>query len=597
MSGFPLQYPSSRELTCGDLLAQSLKQLGVEVAFGLHGGHLDAFLVGCEMVGIRLVDTRHETVAVQAAEGYSRISTKPAVCFVTANSGFSNGLAGLATAYADRSPILCITSSPPTRDTENNSLQGIIDQVVAARPVTKFAHRVVVPEECPRIVSHALRVAQANPPGPVLLDFPIDVLFSPIHPKLISWGSITSSPTYPPGPHSEAIEAAAKLICNAKRPVIITGTGARRAEARTSIFKLAEMCDIPVFNSSKHASFSPKSAMLSEGTAGVLGMLTHVNLARPDLIILLGARTGMLLGGRNGAIIPDKECALFQVDCDGSEIGRSLPVELGIVSDIEQFASAMNNKLDTADYQGSVDKVWVKSVLGLSSAESPFENDAQESSSGQLHPYHALKHVFSAIEPGSIIILDGGEAGAWASDLARYSKPCMVMNSTGYLGFLGTGFGYTLGSAIAAPDRKIVNIQGDGSAGFHLMELDTYKRFGLSVMTVIVNNSVWGMSINGQDIVYGTATSERPVSSLDPGTEYDVVAKGLQNASAKVSKISDVQPTIARFQAQKGPSCINLIVDRKPVHPITTLMVGITDSPDAVVVPYYDNIPRAHYNI
>jgi hypothetical protein len=88
MTGFPLQYPSGRELTGGDLLAQSLKQLGVEVAFGLHGGHLDAFLMGCEAIGIRLVDTRHETVAVQAAEGYVRVSTKPGVCFVTANSGY-----------------------------------------------------------------------------------------------------------------------------------------------------------------------------------------------------------------------------------------------------------------------------------------------------------------------------------------------------------------------------------------------------------------------------------------------------------------------------------------------------------------------------
>ena len=92
MTGFTLKYPPGRELTGGDLLAQSLQQLGVEVAFGLHGGHLDAFLMGCESIGIRLVDTRHETAAVQAAEGYCRISTKPGVCFVTANSGYSNNL-------------------------------------------------------------------------------------------------------------------------------------------------------------------------------------------------------------------------------------------------------------------------------------------------------------------------------------------------------------------------------------------------------------------------------------------------------------------------------------------------------------------------
>ncbi|KAJ5280519.1 hypothetical protein N7478_005891 [Penicillium angulare] len=596
MAGFPLHYPSARELTGGDLLAQSLKQLGVEVAFGLHGGHLDAFLMGCEEIGIRLIDTRHEAVAVQAAEGYCRISTKPGVCFVTANSGFSNGLAGLATAYGDRSPILCITSSPPIRDTENNSLQGSIDQVVAAHPITKFAHRVVAPEECPRIVSHAFRLAQSSPPGPVLLDFPIDVLFSPVHPKLISWGSITSPKSYPPGPHRDAIDAAAQMITNAKRPVIITGTGARTFETRESLFKLAETCSIPVFNTSKYASCRPQSVMLCRGTAGVLGQLQSAQIPRPDLILLLGARTGMFLGGRNGAIIPDTDCALIQVDCDGGEIGRSLPVDLGVVSDIEAFTSAMNRKLGTA-YQGSVDKFWVQAVLNLSLAEPPYEREPKEISPGHLHPYHALKYLFSAVDPGSIIVLDGGEASVWAGDLAWRSQPSIVMTATGYLGFLGNGFGYTLGSAIAAPDRKVVNIQGDGSAGFHLMELDTYKRFNLNVMTVVVNNSTWGMSINGQDLVYGDGTHLRPISSLNPNTEYDIVAKGLQNAAAKIDRIADIQHTVAHLQSLPGPSCINLIVDRKPVHPVTTAMVGLTDTPNAVSVPYYDNIPRAHYNI
>ncbi|CEJ56613.1 Putative Benzaldehyde lyase [Penicillium brasilianum] len=596
MVGFPLQHPKTRELTGGDLLAQSLKTLGVEVAFGLHGGHLDAFLMGCEDIGIRLVDTRHETVAVQAAEGYCRISTKPGVCFVTANSGFSNGLPGLATAYADRSPILCITSSPPLRDTENNSLQGSIDQVVAARPITKFAHRLVTPEECPRIVSHALRVAQSGPPGPVLLDFPIDVLFSPIHTSLISWGSINSPPSFPPAPHTAAVEAAVKLLGAAQRPVIITGTGARGQQARRQLFKLAEDCSIPVFNTSKYASFTPSSPMLSQATAGTLATLPSVNLARPDLVVLLGARTGMFLGGRSGAIIPDKECKLIQVDCDGSEIGRSLPVDLGIVSDVEAFISAVNAALASTDATIN-DQSWVQSILGLASMESPYEREPQVTASGRLHPYHAVKNLVSGIEPGSIIVLDGGEASAWVGDLASRCQPHTVMTATGYLGFLGNGFGYTLGCAIAAPDRKIVNIQGDGSAGFHLMELDTYKRFGLNIMTVVVNNSSWGMSSNGQDLVYGTDHPARPISALSSATEYDVVATGLQVAAAKISRIADIQSTVTKFQEQSGPSCINLIVDRKPVHPITTAMIGLTDDPNLVVVPYYDNIPRTFYRL
>ncbi|KAJ5591315.1 hypothetical protein N7450_005287 [Penicillium hetheringtonii] len=405
MPGFSLHQPRGREFTGGDLLAQSLKHLGVEVAFGLHGGHLDAFLMGCEAVGIRLVDTRHETVAVQAAEGYARMSNKPAVCFVTANSGFSNGLPGLATAYGDRSPILCITSSPPTRDTENNSLQGSIDQVVAARPVTKFAHRVIAPEECPRLVSHALRVAYSGAP--------------------------------------EAVEAAANFLANAKRPVIITGTGSRSPLARGDLFKLAESFNIPVFNTSKFATYNPKSNMLANGTAGSLAKLPFAQLARPDLVVLLGARTGMFLGGRSSAIIPE-DCRLVHVDCDGSDIGRTLPVDLGIVSDAGTFTSALWKRLE-GNFQGQIDVPWVQAVLNLASSESPFEKEPEETTSGSLHPYHAVKNLVSAIKPGSIIVLDGGEASAWVGDIAWKCQPSLVITATGYLGFLGNGFGYSSG--------------------------------------------------------------------------------------------------------------------------------------------------------
>jgi thiamine pyrophosphate-dependent acetolactate synthase large subunit-like protein len=126
---------------------------------------LDAFLYGAQEAGIQLVDTRHEQVAVNAAEGYAKVSKKVGVCFATANSGFTNALPGLATAFADRSPIFCVTSSPPLRDAESNCLQGVHDQVVVAKPLTKWAYRVTHPEEIPRLVAYAFRVSTSANPG------------------------------------------------------------------------------------------------------------------------------------------------------------------------------------------------------------------------------------------------------------------------------------------------------------------------------------------------------------------------------------------------------------------------------------------------
>ncbi|KAJ5683513.1 hypothetical protein N7462_006678 [Penicillium macrosclerotiorum] len=336
--------------------------------------------------------------------------------------------------------------------------------------------------------------------------------------------------------------------------------------------------------------------MLAAYTAGSLAKLPLAQLPRPDLILLLGARTGMFLGGRGGLIIPEKDCKLVQVDCDGGEIGRSLSVDLGIVSDIKAFVSALKEKLRATD-TANIDKSWVRAALSLASMEVPFEKEPEMTDSGLLHPYHAIKSLMTALDPGSIIVLDGGEAGVWAADLASLSQPHTVMKATGYLGFLGNGFGYSLGCAIAAPDRKVINMQGDGSAGFHLLELDTFKRFNLDIMTIVVNNSNWGMSINGQDLIYGSKHQARPVSQLSSATEYDIVAKGLQNGAAKISVMADIHSTVSKLKAQSGPTCLNLIVDRKPTHPVTTMMVGLTDNPDSVVVPYYDNIPRAYYKL
>ncbi|KAK8210407.1 thiamine pyrophosphate enzyme, N-terminal TPP binding domain-containing protein [Phyllosticta capitalensis] len=592
---FSLKYPSNRELTGGDLLAQCLRQIGVEVAFGLHGGHLDAFLVGCDFIGIRLVDTRHETVAVQAAEGYSKMTGKTGICFVTANSGYSNGLPGLATASADRSSIFCITSSVPLRDQENNSLQGQIDQVVAARPLTKFAHRVVHAEDIPRIVAHAVHISTAGAPGPVLVDFPIDVLFAPVETSRVSWGAITSPLPFPPGPSMSAVNEALLLLKDAKRPAIIIGSGARSASAVKALLDFAKSTQIPVFHNGKFCFlFSLYESPAFAGSADALAMLKRVGSAPPDCVLLLGSRTGMYLGGRSGSIIPEKGCSIIQVDTDGGEIGRTFAVDVGIVANVGQALQALNVGLPKIPVQATAE--WVKLATALKDIPTPFEKEPQTTEDGKIHPYHALASLFSLLPPDPIIVFDGGECACWAAMAAKLSKPHTIVSSTGYLGFLGSGFGQALGCAVAAPHQMIVNIQGDGSAGFHFMDLDSYARHGLNVLTVVVNNNCWGMSANGQDLVYGEKVSSRPVSSLSHKTDYAMIAKGLCNSAAKVDKISEIEPALMEVFSQDGPSCIELIVSRKPTHPVTKSMVGATEDKNVIVVPYYDNVPRPHYN-
>lgn len=464
---------------------------------------------------------------------------------------------------------------------------------MVAKPVTKFAHRVTNVEEIPRLVAHAWRTAISGAPGPVLIDFPIDVLFSPPQMKGIAWGAINRPLPYPPAPAPEAIKEAVQLWSQAKRPVIVTGTGAKGNAFTESFLKLIETTNTPVFWSSKYGCVVPHGHRLRGGSAGVLALLGATKQQPPDLIILLGARSGFLLGGRTGAILPMTGCKYIQVDVDGSEMGRSLPIDCGIVSTSHNFVKAVLSAVEDSGFSTPDD--WVKTAMSLKDIESPEAKEPEEPSPGRPHPHHAYRELFKALPEGSIITIDGGEVGQWAIQNIEHARASIVMGATGYLGFLGNGWGYSLGAAVADPSKLIVNLHGDGSAGFHLQELDTYARFDLKILTVIGNNFCWGMSQAGQELIYGKATPYRAASKLSPQAEYETVAAGLQCASARVDKVAEIPGAVEKLVNSGRPGLLNLIVSDIPISSATKSMVSADVGKDWIVVPYYDNIQRPYY--
>lgn len=152
-----------------------------------------------------------------------------------------------------------------------------------------------------------------------------------------------------------------------------------------------------------------------------------------------------------------------------------------------------------------------------------------------------------------------------------------------------------MGAAVADPSRLVVNIHGDGSAGFHIQELDTFARFNLRILTVISNNYVWGMSVNGQDLIYGEKVKFRPSIQLSKHCKYEVVAQGFNCEGAKVTELGEVGTAVEKLVKSGGPGLLNMIVSVKPTTPATQSMVGWTDDKDVIVVPYYDNVPRPYY--
>jgi thiamine pyrophosphate-dependent acetolactate synthase large subunit-like protein len=238
---------------------------------------------------------------------------------------------------------------------------------------------------------------------------------------------------------------------------------------------------------------------------------------------------------------------------------------------------------------------WIRDCKDHKSTLSNYEKNGKVMPDGQLHPYLAADAVMRALPKDSIIIVDGGEAGQWSGLTLESAEPKVAIVSTGYLGHLGNGWGYSLGAAIADPSRLVVNMHGDGSAGFHIQELDTFARFGLNILTVISNNYVWGMSVNGQNLIYSGKSDARPAIALSKQCRYEVVAQGFNCAGEIVKEYDQIKPTVEKMSRSGKPGLINMIVSPQPTCPATLSMVGMTDDESVIVVPYYDNVPRPFY--
>lgn len=566
--------------TGGDLAAATLADAGVRVLFGLHGGHLDSLLLGCARAGIQLVDTRHEAVAVNAADGWARTTGEVGVAFATASAGFLNAVAGLGPASADRSPVVLLTSSPPLRDAETNTLQGFVDQVAVAAPLVKWAHRVTVAEEIPRLLGHALRTAVSGAPGPVLLDLPIDVLFAPVDPARAA--PAACRPPVRPHPAPSAITEILQRLREAHRPVVVAGGALRGPAPQPHLVALAEATGIPVFHPGWIVGAMPADHPANGYVARNLAPLVDRGEG-PDTVLLLGSRLGLYLGGRGASVVP-AGATVLAVDPDPAEPGRVRPVDLAVTADVGETVRALAETARTLDWPDR--KEWMRTATAVQRTSPSFAQDPGEVE-GRMHPFHALREVLRSLAPGATLVVDGGEHSAWAGMSLHEAAPRRAMGC-GYLGYLGVSTGMAIGAQVAEPDRRVVVIVGDGGAGFHPQEFDTMVRHRLPVVTVVVNNACWAMSLHGQELMFG---DEAGVVSELVDTHYERVAEGFGALGLRVTRLEEVGPAMAAALAHDGPACVNLVVSGQVMHPVTEAMLGIVGAEQQTVLPYYDNLP------
>lgn len=556
----------------GELLVQALVRHGVSEVFALSGGHLDPIFQACSDQGVRIVDTRHEAAAVHMADGYARTTGKPGVALVTAGPGVTNAITGVANACMDAIPLICIGGRSPLRDDDRMPLQGM-DQVALMAPVTKFARTVLQPERIDEYIEMAWRHATSGRPGPVFLDIPIDVLFTPIHGHESEPAPVRERPTSAASPAS--IDAALDLIEAAERPVIFAGGGAFFSRAQEEVRQFAAMAQMPVFANAKARGIVPESTMLGYGNFA----LARSPAGLPDLVMLLGARVGMFTGTGANSFIPN-DAKVIQVDIEPEEIGRARDVDVALAGDVRETLLALMNQARGRQFASRAE--WLSGLVRTRDFMRSMHNSTADREE-PIHQSRLAREVAHYIAGDGIIVADGGETSLWMAEQA------IVLNagdwlSHGYLGCLGVGIPFALAAKIAHPERRVVAVIGDGSAGLNLSEFDTAVRHDIPIVVVVNNDSGWGMIRHGQRARYG---QDRVVGAELNPTRYDQVAAAFGAHGELVTSASGIRSALeAAFRSGK-PACINVMTDPNQPHPTSVALAAPKADSGEVDLPYY----------
>jgi len=546
---------ASGPIAVGDLFGHALAAHGVRHLFTLVGSHINPLLAGCADAGIALVDTRHEATAGHAAEGFAKATGATGACVVTAGPGFTNALTPLASAYVDAVPMLLVAGAPPT-DRPLNPLQGGFDQVAMARPITKWATRAGSAAEIPGLVAEAFARARSGRPGPVFLEIPVDIAHGNVMGTAASVVPARHGEAAP-APNNAHLDEVLARIARARQPLLLAGGGIKYADADGELLRFAHLTGVPVLTNLNSHGLVPAS---DPAWGGIFSMLPSPGIhGHADLLLVIGARFGMLTGG-----FPGRHAApgagVVQVDIDGSELDHLRPGDLGIEGDCQAVLTALNQRLERRKLQPADHLAAWRDRVGTARDDQLASWSRCARAWHVPHPFTVAETVVATLPRDTTFVTDGGEAKAWLEMNLRLEQGGRYL-SRGYSGCLGSGQGLALGAHAADPARPVCLFIGDGAWGFHLQESDTFLRHGAPIITVVLNNGCWGSIRHGQQVLWH---GERDLVTELGQIRYDRVAAGFGGHVERVERLGDLAPALHRSIASGVPSVIDVTVDPAP---------------------------------
>ncbi len=545
-------------ITGGELLLRCLQAEGVTTVFGVLDGSHNPILAKLADYGIRFISARHEAAAAHMAEAWARVRGEPGVVITGIGPGAFNTTAGVGVAHAEGSPLVVITGQRRRNIIYPDRGGGfqVADLVDLYRPITKWSVGVRHWERLPEIMARAFRVALSGRPGPVYVEIPEDLLKetrdeaeAPVEPPE-RYRPLRLGPGDP-----EAIERAADLLAAAERPLLHAGMGVHWSAAWEEFLALADHLAAVVTTTLAARGVVPED---HPRYIHLLDLRTLITARREaDVVLAVGTRFGELDGwGRPPWWGDPAQQKTIHVDADPASIGLNRPVDVAIVGDARQALRALLEAVKArtaprerhprlAAYREST-AAWQKELAA-----------ALDAGMGGINPGRMVQIVREVFPREAITVMDGGNTSLWTVAYNPIYTPRSFLY-TAKFGHLGSGLPYAIGAQLAAPDRPVYLITGDGALGFNIQELETAVRYNVPVTVIVAVDRGWGMERTSQLAagIRGFVETE-----FYPETRYDLVAQGFGCHGEMVTRLDDLQPALERARASGKPALIQVMVD------------------------------------
>ncbi|ONI45771.1 acetolactate synthase, large subunit, biosynthetic type [Candidatus Epulonipiscioides gigas] len=537
------------KLSGSQILIECLLEQGVDTVFGYPGGAViqiyDELYKSSDKINHIL--TAHEQGAAHAADAYARVSGKVGVCIATSGPGATNLVTGIATAYMDSIPMVAITGNVGVPLLGKDSFQEI-DIIGVTRSITKHNYIVKNVDELADTIREAFLIAKSGRPGPVLIDIPKDVTIKETEFTALKQEDFCSNVVINTDyVNPKDIEIAKKLIDESKKPFIYIGGGIIISGAEKELLEFAEKIDAPVANSLMGTGSFPQNHKLSTGLVGMHGnVASNEGIMNCDLLIAIGARFSDRVTSSIATFAPGAK--VLHIDIDPAEIDKNILTTNNIIGDAKTVLSELNKIINKKGHHE-----WIAQVNAWRS-----KYTITHSVSDTLNAKEIIEAIDKISQGNAIITTEVGQHQMWAAQYYCYKEPRTFISSGG-LGTMGFGTGASIGATIANPNKRVVQLAGDGSFRMNCNELSTIAYYNLPIIIVILNNSVLGMVRQWQHLFHEQRYSQ---TVLDRGPDFVKLALAYEIDGYRATSIEEFEEIFTKAMSQNKPAVIDCIIDK-----------------------------------